>query len=401
MIGVRHCHRAFLALVVLAAVSCGGRSPGEPSPLYSTVPSRSLAVMHFEHLKPALKLLLDSSSVFRSLDYGRLSNSEMILSYDYSAALVPILAIDAGRAADDTSGVVASLLGQASAKNLHCLYTGSALERKMLLLSPSRAAIDEAAVHIAEGVSILDAQDFKRALELSEGADGRVLLRGDFAHRWLPKGLMEDIYPRKAVSSFVSQAAQWTVMDFNSVSAEGIRLRFLPDALGKSLSAMFGDLPAASCKLAAALPDSASFVLDIAFKDCRQYSAAWEKCLDARAALSKYNGRAASLRRQFGKKPADWLAGLDPVELARVRWDGHDVLLLRPRASRKTKDFRIMLIPVTFRPCSERRSAWSAILLRCAPEAGLPSVPPMTCRHGLMHLRSGRRATCPERLNTC
>lgn len=162
----------------------------------------------------------------------------------------------------------------------------------------SRASVDEAFRHIESRVSILDANGFADALSLAGEGAGVLILKNENANRWLPKGLLEDVYPRKAVSSFVSQAAP--------------------------------------CKLAFALPDSASFVLDMAFKDCRQYTAAWERCLDARAALSKYNGRVASLRKQFGRKPADWLAGLDPVELARVRWDGHDVLLLRP--SRKPKN---------------------------------------------------------------
>ncbi len=318
------------SIAVVLLVSCARVSAPEASPLMRTVPSRAVEVMHFPHLEQALELLLDSASVFRSLDYGRLGNNEMILSYDYSAALVPILAIDAGRASDDTSGVVASLLQQASAKKLHCLYTGSTFERRMLLLSPSQAAIDEAAIHIAEGVCILDAPDFRKALSLSEGSVGRILLRNGLAHRWLPKELLQEVYPRRMVSSFVAQAAEWTVLDFDSASSEGIALRFLPDAIGKSLASVFSRLPAAPCKLASALPDSASFVLDLAFKDCMAYKAAWENCLDARASLSKYNGRAASLRRQFGKKPADWLSGIDPAELALVHWDGHELLLLRP-----------------------------------------------------------------------
>lgn len=325
------------SIAVVLLVSCARVSAPEASPLMRTVPSRAVEVMHFPHLEQALELLFDSTSVFRSIDYGRMDDAEMVLSYDYSAGLIPLLAIDAGRSAADTSSAARKVLEQAAGLNLYALHTGDLLpKRAAILLSPSQASVDEAFRHIESRVSILDANGFADALSLAGEGAGMLILKNENTNRWLPKGLLEDVYPRKAVSSFVSQAAQWTVMDYDGGRAEDIRLRFLPDAMGKSLSAIFEGLPAAPCKLASALPDSASFVLDMAFKDCRQYTAAWERCLDARAALSKYNGRVASLRKQFGRKPADWLAGLDPVELARVRWDGHDVLLLRP--SRKPKN---------------------------------------------------------------
>jgi len=97
----------FLAIIILAAISCGGNKTTstttvKASDLLCTVPSRSLAVMHFNNTGKALEILLDSTSVFRSIDYGELAESEMVLSYDYGAALIPLLAISTGKTSADT-----------------------------------------------------------------------------------------------------------------------------------------------------------------------------------------------------------------------------------------------------------------------------------------------------------
>ena len=81
--------------------ACTGNISRDIPPLMRSVPSRSLAVMHFPHCSSALEFLLDSTSIFRRVDYGRLGSAEMVLSYDYSAALVPLLSgaieTDSGR----------------------------------------------------------------------------------------------------------------------------------------------------------------------------------------------------------------------------------------------------------------------------------------------------------------
>ena len=98
------------AIAILCVLSCSKGGNAELPQLMRTVPSRSMAVMHFDRCDDALALLLDSTSVFRRLDYGRLGNAEIILSYDYSAGLIPLLSIDAGRASEDSSSTVRKAL---------------------------------------------------------------------------------------------------------------------------------------------------------------------------------------------------------------------------------------------------------------------------------------------------
>ncbi len=323
-----------IAAVLL--VSCARVQAPEESALLRTVPSRAVAVMHFNRCEPALEFLLDSTSVFRQLDYGRLGDEEMILSYDYSAGLIPLLAVDAGRAGADTSAAVRKVLQQAEELKLNPLYTADLLpKRAAVLLSPSRAAIDEALMHIESGASVLDAADFAGVSALADGTAGNIILKNESAGRWLPAKMLKGQVERREMVKFVSGASQWTVLSFRDLSRRGITVRCFTGGKRKYLAEMFAGLPAGESKLALAVPDTAHYIVDLPLKDWKQYSEAWKDCLDARAELSKYKGRLAGLKKRFGKSPDAWLAEMAPREIALVRWESHEVLLLRSGHKRK------------------------------------------------------------------
>ena len=70
-----------LWFALMAAVSCSqATSAPEVSRLLRTVPSRSVEIACFRNGGKALAMLLDSSSVFRRIDLGRLSDHEAVLS---------------------------------------------------------------------------------------------------------------------------------------------------------------------------------------------------------------------------------------------------------------------------------------------------------------------------------
>ena len=320
-----------ITLVWAMLVSCGGNVEGEQSSLYSAVPSRSVAVMHFDSCEDALSLLLDSTSVFRSLDYGRLGGTEAVLSYDYSAGLIPLLVLDAGRSSADTSAAVRNLLGQAVENKLFCLYTGEMLpKRSALLMSPSRALISEAEEHILSGTSIMDAEGFRGALALSGGSKGSVILRNGSATRLLPKNMLKDYFTHKDLARFFSGLCEWTVLNFSAYSREGISVAFREPGSARYLSRMLDGLEAGECRASSAVPDSADFILGLCFEDSKAYIQHWEECLDVRAELSRYKGRLVSLRKNYGKSPSVWWAEKAPKELVRVIRDGQEILLLRP-----------------------------------------------------------------------
>ena len=323
-------------IIAIFLVSCARVQAPEESALLRTVPSRAVAVMHFNHCERALEFLLDSTSVFRRLDYGRLGDSEMILSYDYSAGLIPLLAVDAGRAGADTSSAVRKVLQQAEELKLNPLYTAGLLpKRAAVLLSPSRAAIDEALMHIESGASVLDAADFAGASALADGTAGNIILKNESAGRWLPAKMLKGQVDRREMVKFVNGAAQWTVLSFKDLSRSGIGVRAFTGGKRQYLAEFISRLPAGESKLAAALPDTAHFVVDLPLKDWKQYTEGWKECLDARADLSKYKGRLAGLKKRFGKSPDAWLAEMAPREIALVRWESHELLLLRSAHKRK------------------------------------------------------------------
>ena len=320
----------------LLLASCGSKVAGELSALYSAVPSRSVAVMHFSSCEDALGLLLDSTSVFRSLDYGRLGGAETVLSYDYSAGLVPLLILDAGRADADTSAVVRSLLEQAAENKLFSLYSGEMLPRRsVLLLSPSKALIAEAGEHILSESSILDAEGFREAVPLADGGKGSIFLRNSSAMRLIPRKMLKDYFVRNDLARFFSGLCEWTVLNFSAYSREGISVAFREPGSARYFSRLLDGLEAGDCKAQSALPDSADFILGLCLEDPKAYLQAWEECLDVRAELSRYKGRLASLRKSSGKNPAAWWAEKAPREIVRAAWDGNELLLMRP--GRKAK----------------------------------------------------------------
>lgn len=323
-------------IVLLFALSCSDGGSGELSALLRTVPSRSVAVMHFDDCGKALELLLDSTHVFRSINYGRLSSNEAILSYDYSAGLVPLLCLDAGRSSDDSSSVVRSILQQAEAVKLSSLYTADLLpKRAALLLSPSKALIAEALEHISSGSSILDAPGFPQAAALVSGGRGSIFLKNGSASRLLPRKMLGEYVPRKDLVRFFSGAAEWTVLGFGAYSREDIDVQFWGDGKHKYLCEMFAPLKAGDSEAAQAVPAAAEYVLGLPLKNAKDYLSAWQECLDMRAELSKYKGRLAGLKKNSGINPEGWFAQINPKEVVIARWDGHELLLIHP--SKKAK----------------------------------------------------------------
>jgi len=144
-----------ILLAAVLAASCGRTVATESSPLLRTVPSRSIGVAHFRHAKDALPLLLDSTHVFRRLDLGRLADAEMVLSYDFSSTLVPLLSLDAGHSRGDTSDASRAVLERSAALKLKSAYVvDTAARRACILLSPSSAAVAEALLHMEKAPSL-------------------------------------------------------------------------------------------------------------------------------------------------------------------------------------------------------------------------------------------------------
>ena len=317
------------AVLLTAACSEGPHVRSDVPDLLRSVPSRSIVVMHFKDCEPALKMLLDSTSAFRAIDYGHFAKAEAVLSYDYGAALIPLLSINTGRVAD-TAGDVSSIISQAGQLKLFTRFSRDSVEgRSVLFISPSEAALGEVDNHLTARTSILEAPGFMESLDLDHGSAGSMYLRNDAASRWLPRDFLLNYIPRKKTVDFLSRASRWTVVALPS---------FSPDAVGLGTEGegdryfmnLFNSLQAGESRLAKVLPDSTDFAVDLTFRSWREYYDARVKYLDARAVLDKHQRALRTLKGAYGKDPLAWADGFDPKEVALVSYDGRTILLLRP-----------------------------------------------------------------------
>ena len=321
---------AFIFAAALLLAACSG--PGKEAPeLLRTVPSRSAEVMYFRHAGPALKLLLDSTHVFRSLDLGRLENTEMVLSYDYAPGRVPLLSLDAGRYRTDSSETVKSILARAEALRLQAAYVVDSVRRNtVLLISPSTAAISEALIHIGSGASVLDAEGFAGALSLAGGREGCILLRNSAAGHFVPRDFgFDDKISRKDIVRFISGACEWTVLNFGSCRHEGIAVDFFPRSDAGYYLTIFKDLEGGESRIGKILPAGAERVVDLPLSDWNAFYEARCRWMDSGAELRIHDSLGKLLEAAFGISPQDWCRRIRPKEVARIVWDGHAVTAVR------------------------------------------------------------------------
>lgn len=338
-------------VLALVAASCHGSAPEADSDVLKAVPSRAVAVAHFGRLDKALSLLTDSTSVLRQIDFGSLHSNEATISWVYSANLVPVLAVEAGRGTSDISSVAAKVMARAQEQGLHCSYTGDALKRAILIISPLQSVVDEAQAHIDAQTSILDAPGFADASKLAEGEAGTLFLSGQATRRWLPKGFLKGIFPRIATASMTASFSEWFVADFDSYSTEKISVKYLQDPSGYHYSKVIESTRGGDVKLASFLPEDYSLFVDFPVGNAVKYMEAWSSYLDVKALLHTNRINSKIIERSCGISPMAWAAKLNIKEVALVA-------RFRPEAS----------------AASEPQTASKVLLVRAGKKSGLPAV---------------------------
>lgn len=325
--------RFFIILTAVLVAACSKETGIESSGLLRTVPSRSIEIMNFRNAGDALELLLDSTHVFRRLDLGRLADREMVLSYDYSSSLVPLLAIDAGHAKRDTSKAVKFLFSQARDLNLQMAYAVDSAEKSAaVLISPSSVSIAEALIHIDAGASILDAPDFDAAAALAIGSEGCIILRNSAANRWIPSSYLQGAVPRRSLVKFISGLCDWTVINFPDKNTRNLQMFTVGDGDGKYLN-IFSKLEGGKSSLKSILPDSVSFFVDLPLKDAKAFYDARCAWLDTNSELRRHQKTCTDFKKASGFSPEERLRQMRPQEVARISWDGRSVLALRCKKS--------------------------------------------------------------------
>lgn len=328
--------RIIAFLTVLAAlISCGGPAVEKHEPsLLDFVPSDALAVVSYDRCMDGLELL-DTANVLHKIDYGKLGNSKAVLALCYTTSLMPILAIDTGKAAADTSDAVTGIIGQAAELGLKAEFiqdeeqTG---KRGALVITPSQTELISTKRHYSEQASILDASGFQEALDKCNGSKEWIIFRSNGADKYIPRSFLMNYVPRREFSLFMQKATDWMVLVPSSGSS------FTADAVCAEFGSYYfktiESLPATQSKLGPMLPRSTEFAIALPTPKDR-FREAYEVYLDASVKLEKYEARLRDLKTDSGKAPKDWEEELDVREVAVVKWNNRSVNLVRCGKSRQ------------------------------------------------------------------
>ena len=332
------CKKSILALLAVLPLlfACGNppkktdavRAERRIPELIAAVPSDALAVICYDHLSEGMQLL-DSTNVLHKLDLSAFKNARMALSLCYNGSLVPVLALDAGRAAADSVSAVNTLLAQAGTLRLQAEYVrpdAEAGRRGFVLITPSNAQLTAVRRHLTEYTSILDAPGFRQALAAA-GSDEFVIFRGGGAvERLAPKGWMDDIFPRRELTRFLGTVDDWTVLTPVNDGFEVAPVCEQDDAFYANI---LGSLPFGESRLGAVLPEEVRFAmaLPVALPEMRRAVDRWQ---DASVKLTAHQKQLEALRKESGKDPLKWEKEQDVREVALVHFDGGAVVLVRP-----------------------------------------------------------------------
>lgn len=296
--------------------------------LLAAVPSDALAVICYDHLSEGMRLL-DSTSVLHKLDLKAFKNAKMALSLCYNGSLVPVLALDAGRAEADSASATAALLAQAATLRLHAEYIrpdAEARRRGFVVITPSDAQLTAVRRHISGYTSILDAPGFRQALSEAASSEFVIIRGGGAPERLAPKGWLKDIFPRRELTSFLGSVAEWTVL---TPDGDGFDVKPVCEKDDVFFANILADFPAGECRLGTILPEGIRFVLDLPVT-LPQTRKALERWQDASVNLTRYNKQLDALRDQTGKDPLKWEQEVDVREIALVHAEGGPVVLVRP-----------------------------------------------------------------------
>ncbi len=331
------CKKSLFALILVLPVllSCGGRSCGRDAApaerripaLITTVPSDALGVVCYDRCAEGLSLY-DSTSVLHRLDLSAFKNARMALSLCYNGSLVPVLALDAGRAPADSSEAVSGLLAQAASLRLRAEYfpPDEEVHRDgFLLISPSDAQLTAVKRHLSEHTSILDAPGFREALAAADD-DQFVILRNGGAERLAPASWLKGFFPRRELTGFLRSVADWTVLKPLSDGFTVLPVCSDSDTYYANILAL---LPFGDSRLGAILPEDTrlAVALPVSQPQTRQAVERWQ---DASVKLTRYKRTLEELRKASGKDPLKWEKELDIKEIALVHFGGGAVTLVRP-----------------------------------------------------------------------
>ena len=297
--------------------------------LLAAVPSNAVAVAMFSNLKNAdgTVLLHDSfvdalTESFSEGKLGGLKNSQITVSYHYSASLVPLYLIDAGKSSSRPEEAINTVKSIASSFGLVCeeidcakmMSVDRALQGHTLLAISSQKNLPAAAErHLENSTSILDVDGVVPVLGKLSGSN--VLIVSNASADKLLSALGSGF---RRYSRFLSNFSRWVGFSF-SKSGSGIVMDGSADydSVTDFASVVASSTPTAS-QLSKVLPSNTFFALSIPFRSAESYRSGYESWLDTCNKLASLTAKRKSLTAANGISPVDWesAAGISEVAAA-------------------------------------------------------------------------------------
>lgn len=315
--------------------------------LLSAVPSDAVAVVEFEDLKTACRMLTDSVGCFHyfsgsasggsvvsflksaySAGLGALKSSAAVLSLHYNGALVPLLIIDAGRAGASVSEETVSFIERASASGLSALLVdGSSkgngkayvFRRNILLVSTSEVFAKSSERHMAKSVSVLDADGFASCAAASSPGN-RIFLSSSQMGKLFTGLMNRSTY---AYAEFLKNYAGWTVFSIdenieNSLSFTGISSC---DEGPEDFLNVFSRYSPSKSQVFGVIPYYTAFFATLPFSDVNSFVSSLDLFWDASGKLDKMQTGRESVKKSCGISPLQWATMLDIKELSKASFN--------------------------------------------------------------------------------
>ncbi|MBQ0077517.1 MAG: hypothetical protein KBS55_02640 [Bacteroidales bacterium] len=306
--------------------------------LLSYVPSDASAVICSASLSNCLEKQFQPDHVFRNMDFGALSSSQVAVSFHYVGDLIPLLVVDVPKAVARHEELVEQTMKEAAVAGLSFLYYPSVErgDKSVLLLSPSENVLSSAVRHIEENTSLLEAHGVGAALTAKVSKGDVLLIRNGAAANLFEKSFLSTYFKRNDFVSFLRRASEWTVLSLNSANRAG-RGEYLAYRLGtvqaaddpSSFMNMLSACPAGASKLEGCLPYGTSFVLDMPVGDLEAFFSARAALLDARGSLLQYGRTLDNLKASSGIGPEGWARQVEIREVARIYCRKDQLILVR------------------------------------------------------------------------
>lgn len=367
-----------LVTVILVSVLYKGVSPEESEPAFekkgsemlAAVATDAVAVFQGENLNSVASLyackdnvgwapmasaanpafIAFAEGVYSLSSAGNLNllgAGSAVLSFFYTGDLVPVLAIDAGKAAEGLDAEMASLQTLADSQHLTMKWLGSdrlaslttpLKGKSVILVSPSETLVKSAENHILSGASVCEAKGFNEAASVVAGKNRIFICNSNFG-KIFSTIADHSIYGK---ADFFKTLGTWSVfsMESNSVERSVLSGTVTTSRGQQDFMNVFSTVSAGASTVMDMLPQYCSYVASIPSSDIMTYADAYRKYADSRVGLSKFMANQKSLQAKAGMAPAAWLKaeGVSEAAVAAFEVAGkmEQFILLKTKAEADT-----------------------------------------------------------------